>query len=982
MKKPNTLKRQSKILLTVVVLLQSIILLLSLYFSGIYNLLNYEAYRLFESVADSKLKSCNKSVRNIVKNTSCMADYLNQEILENLEDNNISSEMLHMYDDVFKNVSNKSAKRIIDFLDSNDMSGAFVVFKGSNLNKEQINSHSAIYIRSITQGKNFGKKTYELEIGKTDIGEKRAVYTAADWELDWDFNINDNDGSVYDFYNKPKAAAQIRKRLMTEQYGYFSHPSDILNDGIEVITYSVPLIDKRGVCYGVFGVEMNSAENWFETYFDSNEMSYRNSFSILTKATKQNAISLDWYLMDIPISSPLSQNSELLPLKKVAGTNLYEAEFPLLGDMYCSNEKLKMYGKNAVFADEAWEITTCVPKDQISEGSQRIGNILIFIIIISTVIAIVVIDIIVKLTSQKIENVSKYIEELEPFQKLELTRTNLKEIDDLITAVENFSRDMINTVKNVSNIFDMTSLPIGAYEIRDDIGQVIITNFIRELLNIRHNGNVLSQTFKGYHRILISNPLPDVDHTYEYIDSKTGIKKYLKIFENNSETGKIGVIIDVSKEIEEKQKLAYEVEHDFLTGIYNRNAFRNKVTHMIEEKPDKVGVMIFADLDNLKYINDTFGHECGDKLIKGAADMISSFEKYDAIVSRISGDEFAVYMHGLDSKKEYREIIKNEISRHYSSVLNLDDEKQIRIRASKGISWYPDDGRTTDDLIKLADYAMYEVKHNNKGNIIEFNRESYDKNVYLLNNRDSINLLIENSLIFFHYQPIVDLKTGEIFAYEMLMRSEMAEFKSPLEILEVAKSQSKLGQLERVILFKAFAGIRENEERLKGKKVFINSIPSQIISSSDLEELKEKYQDLFHMIVVEVIEQEIDSAAQLDKKVNLMKKEGLLIAIDDFGSGYSNEIRILNVNPDVVKIDMELVQGIHDNEDKQALVKNLISYCKNKNVKIIAEGIEAVEDLKTVKDMGADFLQGYYAARPSAEILDLPEQKKKEIAEL
>lgn len=982
MKKPNTLRRQSKILLTVVVLLQSIILLLSLYFSGIYNLLNYEAFRLFESVADSKLKSCNKAVRNIVKSTSTMADYLNQEILEKLEDENISPEMLHMYDDAFKNVSNASAKDIIDFLDNNDISGAFVVFKGSNLNKEQINSHSAIYIRSITQGKNFGEKTYELEVGKTDIGEKREVYTAANWEIDWDFDINADDSSVYDFYSKPQAAAQAKKRLMTEQYGYFAHPSDILNDGIKVITYSVPLIDKRGVCYGVFGVEMNSAENWFETYFDSNEMSYRNSFSVLTKSTPQKAISLDWYLMDIPVSEPLSQSGELLPLRKVTGTNLYEARFLTLGDMYCSNEKLKMYGKNAIFVDEAWEITTCVPKDQISEGSQRIGNILIFIIIISTVIAIAVIDIIVKLTSQKIENVSKYIEDLEPFQELKLTRTNLKEIDDLIAAVENFSRDMINTVENVSNIFDMTSLPIGAYEIRDDIGQVIITNFIRDLLNIRHNGNILSRTFKGYYRILVSNPLPDADNTYEYIDSKTGVKKYLKIFENNSGTGRIGVIIDVSKEIEEKQKLAYEVEHDFLTGIYNRNAFRNKVTQMIENNPDKVGVMIFADLDNLKYINDTFGHECGDKLIKGAADMLSSFEKYDAIVSRISGDEFAIYMHGLDSKKEYREIIKNEISRHYSSILNLDDERQIRIRASKGVSWYPDDARTTDDLIKLADYAMYEVKHNNKGNIIEFNRESYDKNVYLLNNRDSINLLIENSLILFHYQPIVDLKTGEIFAYEMLMRSEMAEFKSPLEILEVAKSQSKLGQLERVILFKAFAGIRENEERLKGKKVFINSIPSQIISSSDLEELKEKYQDLFHMIVVEVIEQEIDSTAQLDKKVNLMKKEGLLIAIDDFGSGYSNEIRILNVNPDVVKIDMELVQGIHDNEDKQALVKNLISYCKNKDVKIIAEGIEAVEDLKTVKDMGADFLQGYYAARPSAEILDLPEQKKKEIAEL
>ncbi len=979
MKKTNTLRRRSKIWLTVVVLLQSIIFLLSLYFSGIYNLLDYEAFRLFESVSESRLKSCNSAVKTIVKNTSKVADYLSQKILDKIEDKNVLAERLYTDDEIFKSVSKISGNTIIDFLDNNEVTGAFVVFKGSNLKKDQINSHSAVYIRDVTQGKNFDGNTYELEIGGSDIGKKRGVYKAESWDLDWDFDINKD--TVYDFYNKPVEASKLKKGMMTEQYGYWSPPYDILDDGVNVITYSVPLIDKKGAVYGVFGIEMNST-HWLEAYFNSNELAYRNSFSIVTKGTKDAEILIDWYLTDRPIAKLALSTATSLPLRYVAGTNLYETSFSSLGDMYCSHESITMYGQNAIFADSAWKITTCVSKDQINESSRKIGNVLIFSSIITTIIAILVIDIIVKLMSKKIEEVSKYIEDLEPFQKVEFTRTNLKEIDDLIVAVEGFSRDMINTVQNVSNIFDMTSLPMGAYEIRDDIGQVIVTNFIRELLNIRHNGNILSQTFRSYYRILTVNPLPEEDNTYEYTDAKTAVKKYLKIVENDSETGKIGVIIDVSKEIERKQKLAYEVDHDFLTGVYNRNAFRERVTKMIETEPDKVGVMIFADLDNLKYMNDNFGHECGDRLIIAAANMFSSFKQYGAVVSRISGDEFAVYMHGLDSKKEYRKIIKNEISQHYSWVLNLDEEKQTRIRVSKGISWYPDDARSTDDLIKLADYAMYEVKHSNKGGIIEFNRASYDKNVYLLDNRDSINLLIENSLIVFHYQPIVDLKTGEIYAYEMLMRSEMAEFKSPMEILEVAKSQSKLGQLERVIIFKAFAGIRENEEKLKGKKIFINSIPSQLISLSDLAELREKYGDLFSMVVMEIIEQEIDSATQLDKKVNIIKKDGFHIAIDDFGSGYSNEIRILNVNPDVVKIDMELVQGIHDNEDKQELVRNLISYCKNKNVKIVAEGVEVVEDLKMVKTMGIDFVQGYYAARPSAEILDIPEQKKKEIAEL
>jgi len=388
--------------------------------------------------------------------------------------------------------------------------------------------------------------------------------------------------------------------------------------------------------------------------------------------------------------------------------------------------------------------------------------------------------------------------------------------------------------------------------------------------------------------------------------------------------------------------------------------------------------MLFFDLDNLKYINDTFGHDIGDYLIIRAGDFFQEFSEYDGTVSRISGDEFAIYLHGYDSEEEIRERITQQFDRIDLFKIKTPDGEYRPIRFSCGLAWYPKDAKHEKDLLKYADFAMYEAKHKDKGTLFEFDPNAYQETYYLFENREAINLLLDEELIRFACQPIVNLKTGETFAYELLMRSLIDNFKNPMEILAVAAAQSKLYQLERLVFFKAFQMIDEYGKELGSRKIFINSIPSQILNQDDLHLLEEQYHHVFQMIVVEITEEE-QSSETLWKKANCLREKESKLAIDDFGSGYSNEVRILSISPDIVKIDMNLIQGIHKDQDKQNRVFALVEFFHDKQVAVVAEGVETYHDLITLIQMDIDYAQGYYIGRPEFCFSEVYQEVREEI---
>lgn len=234
---------------------------------------------------------------------------------------------------------------------------------------------------------------------------------------------------------------------------------------------------------------------------------------------------------------------------------------------------------------------------------------------------------------------------------------------------------------------------------------------------------------------------------------------------------------------------------------------------------------------------------------------------------------------------------------------------------------------------------------------------------------EKFNRMIAKNTFHYNFQPITDAKTGDIFAYEALMRSPAEVGLSPREILKYAEISQQLYNVEYCTFYNTLRAYHENKEKFAGRKMFINSIPSVFLNEKDLSELIELYGDITENTVVEILEDDEDTEESCRYFEQLRERFGCLIAIDDYGSGYAGEMKLLNNNPNFIKIDISLISSIDSDMKKQLLVSNIIKFASQYGIRVLAEGVETKEELETLLELGVDLLQGFCLARPNAEIL-------------
>ena len=972
MKKTWTLRRQLNILLAMIVIFQSLALLSALWVSQVFFMLDAEAVRLLNNTTETRSKTFNASVGQTIANLADETEQLNSELILLARQRGSNPESLYLDDSAYYKAALLASESLVSILQENKVTGAFFVLNGSNSKKDDKSAHSAVYIRNNTPDSG-GTSNYLLEIGPIAVSKQYTMATSIRWNLD--MSSGDEDGD-FDFYEKPIWASTQFKNSELERYGYWTTPRDLLEDNQQVVCYTMPVLDENGKGYGVLGIEIDMPY-FSQHYLPDSDLLYQNSFYVIAGMTDQ-VLDFDWFIPSGVLAETYLKSGEQLKLRS-GEEGVFETELGELGAMVASVRELKVYSDNSPFADQNWTLACLVPSEVLRENSASVREKLIYSIVLTTILAFLAVFVLVYFFTRKISRLSKYVRELSPHDELHFKPTGMLEVDDLTAALQLLNQRLMNVSKTTSKILELSLLPIGGYEVLDSGNQVILTDFLYWLLHLDPGSLISQEEWRRYYQKLTRQPLEDHENIYEYYDDYTEKQMWLRILEAKSPNGVVGVIQDVTDDIEEKRRLTNELDYDALTGLFSNTALKRESTRRIAEKPKAIGAMIFIDLDNLKYINDTFGHDVGDRLIIRASEIFRYFEQFGGIVSRISGDEFAIYLHNCGNQEEMRQIIKNLYVHGKSFCLTTPDGSDNQIRFSAGVAWYPQDATAVLDLLKLSDFAMYEAKHKEKGRLFEFNREYYQQMSYLLENREAINRLLDEQLIRFAFQPIVDLKTGEIYAYEALMRPLLDNFNNPTEILAVAAAQSKLAQLERMIIMMAFQTIDEHAQEIGERKIFINSIPSQRLNDEDHLLVETRYRQHFKQVVIEVTEEESRNAENLSKKISYIRNNGIEIALDDFGSGYSNEIRILALLPDIIKIDMEMIQGIHSNVDKQNLVANLVDFCHNKGVKVVAEGIEVATDLATVIEMGIDYAQGFYLGRPAFEFSTVNPELQKEI---
>lgn len=445
-------------------------------------------------------------------------------------------------------------------------------------------------------------------------------------------------------------------------------------------------------------------------------------------------------------------------------------------------------------------------------------------------------------------------------------------------------------------------------------------------------------------------------------------------------TNYYGVFSDISIEKETEKELEELTQSDLLTNILNRNAFNELLFEKVNNSIHSHAIL-FIDLDRFKQINDTLGNEVGDQILIEVTNRINSIAGSSDIFARYGADEFVFSRSNIEYQKEAANLAK-DITKLFNKPFLINDT-EVYVTASIGISIFPQDGKDIEKLINKADKAMYFAKQNGRNQYAFYFDDLRKDSKRIIILEAELRKAIQNKDFFIHYQPKIGLAKQDIIGVEALVRWNNVKlgFVSPAEFIPIAEDTGLIIPLSEVILEKVCLDILES--RSQGKihilPVSINIASVHFQQDDFIERINSilmQYNCSPHLLELELTERTVmkDSDDIVNKLVKL-KAMGFKISIDDFGTGYSS-LSYLNRFPlNYLKIDKSFIQQITNLQDKQAIVETIILMAHRLHIKVVAEGVETIGQVKLLQQMGCDIIQGYYYSKPLAakELMDFIE---------
>ncbi|MEJ0231842.1 EAL domain-containing protein [Klebsiella michiganensis] len=424
----------------------------------------------------------------------------------------------------------------------------------------------------------------------------------------------------------------------------------------------------------------------------------------------------------------------------------------------------------------------------------------------------------------------------------------------------------------------------------------------------------------------------------------------------------------------QNRRLQYDAYHDSLTGMPNRLSFWQRLQEVVNQVRPYNGsaVVMLFDLDNFKDVNDTQGHDAGDKLLQDLASRLSFFRKTSETLYRLGGDEFALVSHDLTEEMalERAKVIREKISQPYQIYDSL-----IQIGACIGIVISDGESRT-DYLYKCADLALYEAKKEGSGNVQVFRPGLLQRQQENKSFEDDLMQALNKGEFRVYYQPIADTMNGEIYGYEALVRwfHPLRGSVPPTEFIPVAEKIGLINQLGEWVLRTACEAAASWSSPLK---VSVNVSPVQLMNSSLTDTvvtiLRTTGLDPYRLDL-EITESDVFNENTRSLEIlSQLRELGVQISIDDFGTGYSSLSRLSYFPFDKIKIDRSFVINIPDQKDDLDIVRLIISMGKSLHMRIVAEGVETEEQLESLRKLGCDLVQGYLIGKPGP--LSSPENK-------
>lgn len=458
--------------------------------------------------------------------------------------------------------------------------------------------------------------------------------------------------------------------------------------------------------------------------------------------------------------------------------------------------------------------------------------------------------------------------------------------------------------------------------------------------------------------------LTNVSQAKEYESALSEQNKKLEEVTSQLKSSRLNLDSQLKNIQQLNEQLLFAAYHDSLTDLYNRSWLSTMMKVQIKEtteKNEKFGILLF-DIDNMKDINDSRGHNAGDELLKQVATILKLMESKTVTATRFGGDEFVLLYKNIKDRDEAIEISKKALR-----FLNAEG-----IGISGGISIFPDDSKKTEDLLKFADMAKIEAKKNGKNNVACFHSLMQEKFLTKLNIETKMSKAMASRNFQLYYQPQFDAKTKELRGFEALLRwydSDLGWI-SPEQFIPLAEETHLVVPLGDWVMTTALATIKEWEMKFSFNGIMsVNVSPVQFVQEDFIEKLFKKIEksgiDKKHL-EIEITEGVlIDNVEDTISKLNKIREQGIGLSLDDFGTGYSS-LRYLQLLPlTTLKIDKSFVSNIAAKDGFEAnLTESIISLVSKMGLNTIAEGVENEEQLKMIQKFNCRTIQGFLLGKP------------------
>jgi diguanylate cyclase (GGDEF)-like protein/PAS domain S-box-containing protein len=491
---------------------------------------------------------------------------------------------------------------------------------------------------------------------------------------------------------------------------------------------------------------------------------------------------------------------------------------------------------------------------------------------------------------------------------------------------------------------------------------------------LKYSGNVLARPDHFSKHILSVLETHEVSDSFEISMADGRIITQLSYPVRDTEgrfIGRLWIYDDITRERQTAEQLIYLAERDALTGLFNRRRLQEELSRLlaIAERHSTKGALIFFDLDEFKYVNDTFGHRAGDTMLIRIAGEVGALVRRNEILSRLGGDEFALLMP--DATEKEAEALAERVVRAISQIPFRFEGQNFRLTTSLGIALYPEHATTTEELIAHADAAMYQAKEAGKNAWRKY-RPDLDTSREMITRltwNDRIASAMEKSLLRLHFQGVYNAASVKIAHLEVLVRmvdeQDHERLIMPGHFILHAEKSGQILELDRWVLTESIKLLATSEDvpplavNISGRSFDEPTLPHFIA-----DKLKQ-YNVKPHRLLIELTETAAVSDLQdAERFIEALHKTGCTTCLDDFGTGFSSFAYLKHLKADVLKIDGLFIRDLANERDNQVFVKSIVDVARGLGKKTVAEFVESAETLEMLQRLGVDMVQGYHMDKP------------------